>query len=104
MKKPIKNVSRYACTSKELAERSLAARCVSAGPGSWRFKFRASLSRAIQRTKQTLLFACVDAAAPPEKATKRPLSDHVHGPNFTPGLRTETGLNSEHPRGVPMSD
>jgi hypothetical protein len=26
MKKPIKNVSRYACTSKELAERSLAAR------------------------------------------------------------------------------
>jgi hypothetical protein len=44
MKKPIKNVS------------------------------RASLSRAIQRTKQTLLFACVDAAAPPEKATKRPLN------------------------------
>jgi hypothetical protein len=45
--------------------------------GSRRFKFRASLSRAIQRTKQTLLFACVDAAAPPEKATKRPRNAHT---------------------------
>jgi hypothetical protein len=43
---------------------------VPTGPGSRRFKFHASMSLAIQRTKQTLNFVYADTIAPIGKATK----------------------------------